>query len=101
MCYGFAIAYFFTNNAMESLGIVVLTGTTLTLLQWLFEVLWDKHIRERLRNAISRQQGRISRLVRWRRGPRSVSVDKHDSGSNTSEEVPNPLSPENAGREWT
>jgi uncharacterized membrane protein len=54
MCYGFSIAYLFTSNAGESAGIVFMTGTTLTLLQWWFEIIWDKLIRERLRDVIPR-----------------------------------------------
>ena len=53
MCYGLSIAYLFTSNAGESAGIVFMTGTTLTLLQWWFEIIWDKLIRERLRDVIS------------------------------------------------
>jgi len=49
MCYGFAVAYFFTKNAGESAGIVLLTGSTLTFLQWGFEIFWDAKIRTRLR----------------------------------------------------
>jgi len=55
MCYGFGIALFFTRNAAESVGIVLITGTTLAALQWGFELIWDKYARERLRNAISGQ----------------------------------------------
>jgi len=55
MCYGFGIAFFFTRNAAESVGIVLITGTTLAALQWGFELIWDKYARERLRNAISGQ----------------------------------------------
>ena len=54
MLYGFSVSYFFTDNAMKSAGIVFLTGSTLTLMQWGFEIIWDKRIRERLRNVISR-----------------------------------------------
>jgi len=101
MCYGFMIAFAFTGNITESAGIVFLTGTTLAFLQWLFEIFWDKYVREKLRNALSRQQGRISRLVRWRRDSRSVCVDEHKSGSHGRETWEDPNSPESAGREWT
>jgi hypothetical protein len=101
MCYGFTVAYIFTRNAGESAGIIFITGTTLTLLQWFFEILWDKHIRTRLRHAISGQQSRIDRLVRWRRGTRTVSLDEHEPRSHGGEAGTNPLSPQNAGREWT
>jgi uncharacterized membrane protein len=101
MCYGFLIAYLFTENVGESAGIVFMTGSTLTLLQWFFEIVWDKHARTRIRHAFSGQQSRIGRLLRWRRGSRDVSLDKHESGSDGREEDTNPLSPQNAGREWT
>ena len=101
MCYSFAIAYLFTKNTGESAGIVLLTGSTLTFLQWGFEVSWDKHARMRIRNALSEQHGRIGWLVRLGRSPRTVSLDEHKSGSNRGEADSDPLSPKNAGREWT
>jgi uncharacterized membrane protein len=101
MIYGFSIAYLFTGNAGESAGIVFLTGSTLTLLQWFFEIFWDKFARNRIRHALSRQQGRIGWLVRRRRNSRTVGVDEHEPGPYHGEEESNPLSPENAGREWT
>jgi uncharacterized membrane protein len=101
MCYGFSIAYFFTGNIGESAGIVFLTGTSLTLLQWGFEIIWDKNIRSKLRHALSGQQGRIGRLVRWGRDSRIISVDEHKQGALEREASTNPLAPENAGREWT
>jgi len=69
--------------------------------QWLFEMTWDTFIRSKLRNALSGQQGRIDRLLRWRRGTRNVSVDQHEPRYNGIQESENPLTPENAGREWT
>jgi uncharacterized membrane protein len=101
MCYGFTIAYFFTHNLGESAGIVFMTGTTLTLLQWGFEIIWDKSVRSKLRHVISGQQGRINWLVRWRRDTRTLGVDEHEQGAERGKEKPDPLSPENAGREWT
>lgn len=101
MCYGFTIAYLFTSNAGESAGIVFLTGSTLTFLQWGFEIAWDKYARLRIRNALSGKYSRIGGLVRIGRDTRSLSVDKHQPGPNGGEAVKSPLSPENAGREWT
>jgi len=101
MCYGFTVAFLFTSNVMEAAGIVLLTGTTLTFLQWFFEILWDKHARTRIRHALSRQQSRAGRLVWWRRDPRVISVDKHEQGAIGDKASTNPLAPENAGREWT
>lgn len=54
MLYGFMIAFLFTKDASESAGIVFLTGSTLTLLQWGFEILWDLKIRITLRSILSR-----------------------------------------------
>jgi uncharacterized membrane protein len=96
MLYGFAIAYFFTGNISESAGIVFITGTTLTFLQWMFEIFWDRFARARIRHAISEQQGRIDRLVWWRRSPRAVSVDEHKQGSDRGEKVSDPISPQDA-----
>jgi hypothetical protein len=93
MCYGFSIAYFFTGNVRDSAGIVLITGTTLTLLQWTFEIIWDKHVRSKLRNAISREQGGVGRLVWWRRGSRDVSVDEHEPGTHEGKEIPDPATP--------
>lgn len=55
MTCGFVIAYAFTGEAAKSAGITIVIGPTLMLVQWTFEMLWDKYIRERLRNAISRE----------------------------------------------
>jgi uncharacterized membrane protein len=101
MSCGFVIAYIFTGKLAESIGITALIGPTLALVQWCFEIFWDKYVRENLRNVIARQQGRIDWLLWWRRGPRSVSLDKHESGALRGEASTNPLAPENAGREWT
>jgi len=101
MCYSFAIAYLFTKNAGESAGIVFMTGSTLTALQWGFEISWDKYARMRIRNALSGQHSRIGRLVWFGRSPRPIGMDKHEPGSHVGEGHESPLSPENAGREWT
>jgi uncharacterized membrane protein len=97
MIYGFSVAYIFTGNMGESAGIVLITGTTLTVLQWMFEIAWDKIATTRIRNAISEQQGRIDRMVRWRRSSRAVSLDEHESRSDRGEESSDPKPPENAG----
>jgi hypothetical protein len=101
MCYGFCIAFFFTRNAADSIGIVLITGTTLTFLQWGFEIIWDKYFRENLRHALSRQQGRIGWLVWRRRDSCAISVDEHEPRAIGDKASTNPLAPENAGREWT
>jgi uncharacterized membrane protein len=101
MCYGFLIAYLFTENVGESAGIVFMTGSTLTLLQWFFEIVWDKHARTRIRHALSRQQSRVGWLVWWRRDSRAISVDEHEPRADGDKASTNPLAPENAGREWT
>jgi uncharacterized membrane protein len=101
MSCGFVIAYIFTGKLAESAGITIIIGPTLALVQWCFEIFWDKHIRENLRNVISRQQGRINWLLWWRRGTCTVSVDKHKPGPDRRQEEQNPLSPKNAGRGWT
>jgi len=101
MCYGFFIAYLFTGNAGESAGIVFLTGSSLTLLQWFFEIIWDKQVRHRIRHALSGKYCGIGRLVWVRRSSRTVCMDEHESRSDRCKEESNPLSPKNAGREWT
>jgi len=75
MLYGFSIAYLFTGDFSESAGIVFLTGTTLTVIQWGFEVVWDKYMRMRIRHALSREHSRVGWLVRKRRDSRDVSLD--------------------------
>jgi uncharacterized membrane protein len=97
MCYGFCIAFFFTRNAADSIGIVLITGTTLTFLQWGFEIIWDKYFRENLRHALSRQQGRIGWMVWFRRSPRTVSMDKYEQRSNRGEESENSSASQDAG----
>lgn len=57
MTCGFAISYFVTGNAPQAVGIALIVGPVLMFVQWLFEMVWDKYIRERLRNVISRKQG--------------------------------------------
>ena len=101
MTCGFLIAYAFTGKMRESAGITIVIGPTLMLVQWTFEVIWDRNVRERLRHVFSGQQGRIGRLVRWGREPRSLSMDEHKPGALDGEAGTNPLAPENAGREWT
>lgn len=96
MCYSFAVAFFFTSNVADSAGIVLLTGSTLTILQWGFEIVWDKHARHRIRNALSGQHGRISGLVRFGRGPCSIGVDKHEPGPHRGEGNENSFPSENA-----
>jgi uncharacterized membrane protein len=51
----FSASLAFTGKLAESAGIALATGTALMLLQWLFEVFWDETIRERIRNAVSKQ----------------------------------------------
>ena len=101
MCYGFCVSYFFTGNVAESAGIVFVTGTTLTLLQWGFEIIWDKNIRSKLRYVISGQQGRVNWPLWLRRDTRTFGVDEHEQRPVGGQEKSHPLSPENAGREWT
>ena len=101
MSCGFIIAYIFTGEFAQSAGITVVIGPTLAIIQWSFEIFWHKHIRESVRHVISRQQGRIDRLLWWRRGSRTVSVDEHKSGLDGRQEESSPLSAKNAGREWT
>jgi len=101
MSCGFAIAYIFTGKLAESIGITALIGPTLALVQWFFEIFWDRHVRENLKHVIARQQGRIDWLLWWRRSARTVSLDEHQPGSDSRQEEQNPLSPKNAGREWT
>lgn len=57
MTCGFAISYFITGNAVQAVGITLVVGPALMIVQWLFEIFWDKYVRERLRNVISRKQG--------------------------------------------
>lgn len=57
MTCGFTIAYAFTGRVAESAGITIVIGPTLALVQWVFEMLWDRYVRERLRNVISGKQG--------------------------------------------
>jgi len=97
----FFVIYHFTGNVATTTHALAISTAVGLIAQWLFEMFWDTLVRSKLRNAISGQQGRINRLLRWRRGPCDVSVDKHEQGPNGGEEVANPLAPENAGREWT
>jgi uncharacterized membrane protein len=53
MSCGFLIAFAFTGEVTKSAGITIVIGPTLMLVQWGFEITWDKYIRERLRNVIS------------------------------------------------
>jgi uncharacterized membrane protein len=97
----FFVIYHFTGNATTTTHALAI-GTSVGLIaQWLFEMFWDTFVRSKLRNALSGQQGRIGRLVWWRRDPRSLGVDEHKPGALRGEAITNPLAPENAGREWT
>ncbi len=57
MIFGTWMTYLFTGDIVKSSIMVIVSGMALTLLQWLFEIVWDRNIREHLRNVISRQQG--------------------------------------------
>ena len=97
----FFVIYHFTGSVATTTRALAI-GTIIGIVsQWLFEMTWDTFIRSRLRYALSGQQCRIDRLLRWRRSTRDVSVDQHESGSDGIQENKDPLSPENAGREWT
>ena len=78
---GFVIAYLITGKLSQSAGISLTIGPLLALVQWGFEIFWDKLLRERLRYAFSGQQGRISRFLRWRRDTRAIGVDEHQQGT--------------------
>ena len=54
MLFGTWVTYLFTGDIVTSSIMVLVSGLSLTLLQWMFEIIWDKYIRERMRNAISR-----------------------------------------------
>jgi uncharacterized membrane protein len=96
MCYAFFIALAFTHKVSDSFGIVVVTGTSLTFVQWIFEVFWDRQVRGRLGHAISGQQCRIDRVVRWRRDARLVRVDKHKQGADRGEAGADPAASQDA-----
>jgi uncharacterized membrane protein len=101
MLCGFMITYAITGKPSESAAITVVTGQVLMMVQWGFEIIWEDFVRMRLRNALSEKQGGVDRVV-WRgRDARNVSVDKHEQKPDGGEGSKNPLSPENAGREWT
>jgi len=51
------LTYIFIGNISKSIVIVVFNGLILMIFQWVFEIIWDKHARERIRNVISRKQG--------------------------------------------
>ena len=97
MCYAFFIALAFTGESDRAFGIVIVTGVTLTLLQWIFEVFWDRNVRRKLRDAFSGQQRTIDRVVRWRRDARLVCMDKHKQGPDRREASENPPASEDAG----
>lgn len=101
MTCGFLIAYAFTGEIKESAGITVVIGPTLMLVQWGFEVAWDRYIRENFRNAISREQGGVSWLVRWGRGSRSLGVDINEQGADRGEAGTNSRAATDASRERT
>ena len=54
MLFGTWITYLFTGDAVKSTIMVLISGLSLTALQWFFEIIWDRNIRERLRSVISR-----------------------------------------------
>jgi uncharacterized membrane protein len=56
MLFGTWITYLFTGDAVKSTIMVLVSGLFLTALQWFFEIIWDRKIRESLRNVISRKQ---------------------------------------------
>jgi len=97
MCYAFFIALAFTGESERAFGIVIVTGVSLTLLQWIFEVFWDKNVRRKLRDAFSGQQRTIDRVVRWRRDARLVRVDKHEQGPDGRQAGEDPAAPQDAG----
>ena len=53
MLFGTWVTYLFTGDIIASSIMVLVSGLSLTFLQWIFEIIWDKYIRERMRNAIS------------------------------------------------
>ena len=53
MLFGTWVTYLFTGDIVASSIMVLVSGLSLTFLQWVFEIIWDKYIRERMRNAIS------------------------------------------------
>jgi len=57
MAFGIVITYIYTGDLAKSSALVMISGSSLTIMQWGFEIIWDKRIRERLLNVISRQQG--------------------------------------------
>jgi uncharacterized membrane protein len=57
MLFGTWITYLFTGDVVKSTIMVLVSGLSLTVLQWFFEIVWDRNFREKLRNAISRKQG--------------------------------------------
>lgn len=57
MLFGTWVTYLFTGDILASSVMVLVSGLSLTFLQWIFEVIWDRNIRERLRSVISAKQG--------------------------------------------
>jgi uncharacterized membrane protein len=57
MLFGTWVTYLFTGDILVSSTMVLVSGLSLTFLQWIFELIWDKNIRERIRSVISRKQG--------------------------------------------
>lgn len=57
MLFGTWVTYLFTGDVVKSTIMVLVSGLSLTVLQWFFEIIWDRNIREKLRNVISRKQG--------------------------------------------
>ena len=54
MLFGTWVTYLFTGDIISSSIMVLASGLSLMFLQWIYEIIWDKYIRERMRNAISR-----------------------------------------------
>jgi len=53
MLFGMWVTYLFTGDIIRSSMMVLVSGSSLTFLQWVFEIIWDRYCRERIRNAIS------------------------------------------------
>jgi hypothetical protein len=49
------LTYIFIGNVSKSAVIVIFNGLILMIFQWIFEIIWNKHARERIRNVISRK----------------------------------------------
>lgn len=51
------LTYVFIGNISKSAVIVIFNGLILMMFHWIFEIIWNKHAREKIRNALSRKQG--------------------------------------------